>query len=239
MDENAAKKIVDSVFKDVFGKDNPFALEEVLKIFAYDIQLPQKVKNTEDDGYTWGVFKKGDKVTSQAGLIAKSAKDEFMSPKKELKSMDDVLKVWDNLNVKTGEKYLESKEVEQSDGAYSSYGVFRSQLTFGSQNIVFCYNNTNSKNLVGSSDNNACVSCIRIEESGYSSLSYNVYWSSKVSRSMFINDCFDMYECLFCSHLRSKKYCIGNMQYTEEEYRKIKGMVVDWAIQEMKKALKK
>lgn len=39
-----------------------------------------------------------------------------------------------------------------------------------------------------------------------------------------------MFECMFCSHITNKKFCIANMQFEEAEYRKIKDMVVRWML---------
>jgi hypothetical protein len=37
-------------------------------------------------------------------------------------------------------------------------------------------------------------------------------------------------DCLFCSHLSGKRFCIANMQFEEEEYYKIKEQVVRWVL---------
>ena len=48
--------------------------------------------------------------------------------------------------------------------------------------------------------------------------------------SAFIHDCYDMFECLFCSHLAGKKYCVANIQLTQEQYLPIKEMVMRWIL---------
>jgi hypothetical protein len=153
--------------------------------------------------------------------------------------MEELLKHWDDVNIKTGERYLESKEVAESDGIYTSSNIYRSQLIFGSQNMVYCYHNSSSKYLLASWDNNACTFGIRFDQSGYCSSSYDVVWSNRVSKSMYVIDSFDLYECIFCSHLRSKKYCVANMQFSKEEYMKIKEMVLKWTFDGLNKKLKK
>jgi hypothetical protein len=239
MDKNEAKKIVDYVFKDVFELDNPFTLEESLKAFASDIPLPKEFKSTFNRSeITWGDFKKDNKVASQSDMMARSAKDEFMKPKEEIKSMDQLLKRWDDINLYTGERYLDSQDVAESDGVYSSTKIYRSQLQFNSQYMVYCYNNRSSKYLLASRDNFACTNGIRYNQANYVSSSYEVLWSSKVSKSMFSYGCFDLYECMFCNNIRSKKYCIGNMQYEKEEYMNIKGMVIKWLMGELNKKAK-
>lgn len=70
--------------------------------------------------------------------------------------------------------------------------------------------------IVGSSGN--CTFSIRVDD------------SNKISNSLFIQDCFDLDECMFCSHIANKKYCICNMQYEKETYFSPKKIVVEWFI---------
>lgn len=46
--------------------------------------------------------------------------------------------------------------------------------------------------------------------------------SRQCSNSAFIYDCRNCTHCLFCFNLRHKQYCIGNKQYTKDEYFKEK-----------------
>ena len=57
-----------------------------------------------------------------------------------------------------------------------------------------------------------------------------VNWSGKVANSLFIQNCYDMYECMFCSHLAGKRYCVANMQLSEEDYFRVKKIVIGWLI---------
>ena len=61
--------------------------------------------------------------------------------------------------------------------------------------------------------------------------SYNVVCSGKISNSFFIQDCNTLYECMFCSHISNKRYCIANMQFEEEEYFEIKNSIIEWILQ--------
>jgi hypothetical protein len=238
MDTKEAKKIVDYVFNDVFGVENPLSLEEARKVFAYDIPLPEKVKSMASDNYTWGIFGKDEHIISFAELLEKNGKTDFMLPKKKLGSIEDILKEWEKLDYHVGGRYLDSKEVMESDGIYESSSIYRSTLQFGCQNIVYGYMNSNSKYLVASRDNGASTSGIRFNQNKYCATGYDVIWSSKVSKSMYIRDSVDLYECMFCTSLRSKKYCIANMQFEKDEYLKIKGMVTKWAVDQLKKKAK-
>lgn len=144
--------------------------------------------------------------------------------------MKDLLRSWKEVNYITSEKYINSKDISESDGIYGSLQVYRSSSIFDSKNIAFCYKIFDGSYLVASRDSSSCSLGIRVKESIYCSSGFEISWSSKVSRCMFVHDCFDLYECLFCSHIRSRKYCIANMQFDKDEYFRIKKMVVDWIL---------
>ena len=72
--------------------------------------------------------------------------------------------------------------------------------------------------------------CIRVDDSGNCINSYNVICSAKISNSFFIQDCKNLEECMFCSHISDKKYCISNMQFEKEEYFEIKKEIIKWIL---------
>jgi len=230
MDDKKAKSIVDYIFQHVFGIKNPFSLEEIKKKFAFDIPLPTKVKCALSGRETWSFSAESDLVASQKAIANRFAQDEWMRKKRPLKTIEDILKAWQEVNYITAEKEINSKNVAQSDGVYNSSDVYYSVAIFDSKNIVFGYKIFDCNYLLASRDNSSSTLGIRIKESIYCSSSFEISWSSKVSHSLFIHDSFDLYECMFCSHLRSKRYCIANMQFEKEEYFQLKKKVIDWII---------
>ncbi|MDO8619316.1 MAG: hypothetical protein Q7R49_05230 [Candidatus Daviesbacteria bacterium] len=230
MDDQRIKQVVDYIFKEVLGRDNPFSLEQLQEKFAIDIPKPRKVTCALSREDTWTFSSGEEKVASLNAIEKRFTEDEWMRPAKKLSSVKEVLDAWSEINYLTGEKYINSQEVLESDGIYNSAQVFQSLSIFDSKNIIFGYKLFDCNYMLASRDNSSCSLCIRIKESIYCSASFEVSWSSKVSNSMYIHDCFDVYECLFCSHLRSKKYCIANMQFEKEEYFRIKQIIIDWII---------
>jgi hypothetical protein len=79
-----------------------------------------------------------------------------------------------------------------------------------------------------------CCDCYQLEKS---ELCYESQYSVTLSRSVyaflcntssnlaFCYDCEDCQDCFLCSHLRHKKFCIGNEQLSEEDYRR---MMQEW-----------
>lgn len=231
MDDAKAKKICDYVFKDVFGRENPFYLDEIKKRFAFDIPLPRKVKCALSGKDTWTLLGEGDKIASQQAIIDQFKKDEWAKKKRPIDSIKDIFKYWNEINYTTGEKYINSKNIVNSEGIYGSLDVYNSNSVFNSKNIVFCQNIDDCNYGVALRNNASCVLGIRTRESKNCSSGFEVSWSEKVSKCMYVHDCVDLYECLFCSHIRSRKYCITNMQFGKEEYFRIKKMVIDWVLE--------
>lgn len=231
MDGIKAKELVDYVFLDVFGRKNPFSLEEVMKRFAFDIDLPVKVKDVLTGEDTWLLSKKYDKVISSETAYAKTNKNGWMAPARSINSMDGIRKRWDTIDYKLGEKNLGSTNVAEADLSYSSSNVYRSYRTWQSQDVVFSNSISHSRYMVAGYDNAGCTSGIRMLHSTFCSSGFAVVWSKKVSKCMFVNGCIDLHECMFCSNIESKKYCVANMQFTKERYFEIKEMVVDWVLE--------
>lgn len=153
-----------------------------------------------------------------------------LQPYQQLKSMEEILKKWTEINFVVASRQINSLEVEESDGVYNSRGVYACSSIFDSKNIVGSRKLFDCSYMVGCRDNSACSIGVGVKESIYCSKCWEVSWSNKVSRSAFVHDCYDVSECLFCSHLRSKKYCVANIQLEKEEYLRIKEMVKEWIL---------
>lgn len=230
MEEEQIEKIADYIFKEVFGLDNPYSLEQLKEKFAFDIPFARKEKCVLSGEPTYTSSGKGEKIASQKAIASCFKKDEWIKPRKSITSMKDILKYWNEINYLTGEKYINSKDIAESDGIYNSAFVYQGLSVFDSKNIVFCYKIFDCNYMLASRDDSSCTLGIRVKESLFCSSCFEVSWSNKVSRSMFIHDCFDLHECLFCSHLRSKKYCLANMQFEKEDYLRLKKMVIGWIL---------
>lgn len=232
MNQQQAKKIADYIFKEVFQRDPIYSLDKYRKKFAFDIPLPSEETCALSGKPTWSFSAESNKIASQEAIADRFKEDEWMQKKESINSMEDLLRRWQKINYITGEKYINSKEVNRSDGVYHSAFVYQSVSIFDSKNIIFSYKIFDCNYLLASRDDSSCVLGIRTKESLNCSSCFEVSWSAKVSRSMFIHDCFDLYECLFCFHIRSKRYCVANMQFEKEEYLRIKKMVIDWILKD-------
>jgi hypothetical protein len=232
MNNQKAKIVADYIFKEVFETENSYSLEELKRKFSFDIPFAQKATCALSKKDTWTIYPSEEKIASQQAVAEEFKKAEWMKKKKNLSSIEEILGAWKEINYLTGEKYINSIDVAESDGIYNSSAVFHSASIFDSKNIVYSYKIFDSNYLLASRDNSSCTLGIRMKENIFCSSGFEVSWSNKVSKSMFIHDSLDLYECLFCSHLRTKKYCIANMQFEKEEYFRLKKIIIEWILKD-------
>lgn len=230
MSSDEAKQLLDKIVESVFGYENPLSLDEARQKFAFDLRLPQQVQDSLTGEATWALSVNPTKFITSKNVEAKNKETDWMIPKRELNSIDDVIMAWAETNATTTERSIDSANIGQSDGINACENIFRSMDIRDSKNILFSDGGNNLEYVVASSRSKTSSFCVRIEDSQLCSNSFNVIWSAKVTNSFFIQDCFDVMDCMFCSHIAGKRFCIANMQFSEEEYYKIKDIVVRWIL---------
>lgn len=229
MDSKTAQATLDKIIGQVFGYQNPFSLEQFQAKYAFDVRLPIQVNDSTTGQLTWSQSPNPSKFITVANTWNM---EDFWEkrPKRELKTIEDILAAWGEINYTATERYLDSVNVAESDNIYSSENIYRSQDVRNTKNAIFCDGVGDSELVAACQRSNSLQNCIRTEDSINCSNSFSVIWSKKVVNSFFIEDCGDMFECMFCSHTSNKKFCIANMQYTEEEYYALKEIVVRWIL---------
>jgi hypothetical protein len=223
-------KMINSIFKNVFGIECNLNDEEVLKKFAFDIKLPNKVLDSLTGEETWASSVHANKYIKQSNMIKYDEQHGWFLKRREVSSLDDLLKIWNKINYTTTERVYNSINVLQSDTIYDCENIVRSNDCRKCKNIIFCDGCVSSEFLLASQRTANSSYCIRVDDSGGCSNSYNVICSSKISNSFFIQDCNNLYECMFCSHVSNKRFCISNMQFEEDEYYAIKKEIVKWIL---------
>ncbi|MEK7447644.1 MAG: hypothetical protein AAB632_02525 [Patescibacteria group bacterium] len=230
MDAKEAKIILDKVVGQVFGYENPFTLDQFVQKYAFDIRLPQAVTDSTTGEETWTQTVNPTKFISMENAYKREDWDN--RPKKPINSMQDILDAWNEINYTATSKQLDSINIAQSDSVMKGENVFRSNDCGNSKNLLFCDGIYKSEFIAAGQRAITSNFCIRIEDSSEVSNSFSISWSKKIVNGLFLHNCYDMYECMFCSHIEGKKFCIANMQFEEEEYMKIKDMVIRWALTE-------
>lgn len=222
------KELLDTIVGNVFGYKNPFTPEQFMEKFAFDVNLPKQVTDFSTGETTWAQSVTPARFMKHENSVKLS--DSFVLPKRKIENINEVLKAWQEMNFAATERYMDSENCHESDNINRSRNVFRSQDINDSNNIAFSNGLSNCEFVAAchsTRDNNYSI---RIEDSKECSKSFNVQWSAKITNSMFIQDCYDMFECLFCSHMAGKKYCIANMQFEKEEYFALKKKIVEWIL---------
>lgn len=222
--------ILDKICANVFGYKNPFTPEQFIQKFAFDIRLPKQISDSTDGTPTWAQSVNPTKFINMDNARKRNEVDDWIVPKRQINSVEDILAVWQETNYMATERQLESLDVYESDNIYNSQNIYRSMDIHFSKN-VFASDGCHKLEYVACSQrSNSSTYSIRIEDSKECSNSFNVIWSGKIANSLFINDCYDMYKCMFCSHMAGKRYCIANMQFTEEEYNHWEKLVKEWIL---------
>ncbi len=230
MSDKDALIIIDKIFKAVFLVNNTNTLEEILNKYAFDIKLPRKVYDYITNEETYTDFDNAKVFITKDNMEKLDSTKGFMLEKKDFKSLDEIIMTWENINSITTNRCYNSTYVSKSDTIYDSSYVYNSSNCSNSKNIVFCDGCTKSEYLLASQRSGSCTFSIRVDDSSNCSNSYSVICSNKISNSIFIQDCFNLDECIFCSHIANKKYCICNMQFEKDEYFTIKNIIVKWIV---------
>ena len=223
-------EIVNKIFKSVFDHVVDFSLEDVLEKYAFDKKLPKMVRDNTTNEITWADAVNSGKYITNENMAKRDREEGWMLEKVEVTSLEDIINIWNTINMTTTERVYDSVNVVKSDTIYGCENVYRSTDSSECKNIIYCDSVSSSEYLLASSRSTRCNYSIRCDDSNTVSNSYNVICSKKISNSFFIEDSFDLYECMFCSHISSKKYCIANMQFEKDEYFEIKKEVINWIL---------
>ena len=230
MKDEEVNKTINLIFNNIFNQNNILDIAELKLKYAFDIKLPKEVKDSTTNEITYTDLVNATKYITQKNMELRDLKDNWMLPKKNISSLEELIKIWQTINLSTTERVYDSLFVSKSDTIYRCQNIYNSTSCSDSKNLIFCDSCANCEYLLASQRSNTCAFCIRVDDSKDCSNSYNVICSNKISNSYFIQDCYDLYECMFCSHIANKKYCIANMQFTKEEYIQIKDQIITWII---------
>lgn len=228
MNEIEAKTILDKIVGQVFGYQNPLTLEQFQQKFAFDISLPHQVTDSTDGSLTWAQSENPVKFMTQTN--ARKDPDALTRPRKDLHTLEDILSAWGEINYFTTERQMDSINFAKSDNIDRSENVYHSQDIEAAKNIILCDSVRNSEFIAASQNSGNSTFCIRLEDSGGCSNSFGVSWSGKIVNSIFIHDCFDMKDSMFCTNTNGGQYMIANMQFEKEEYMRLRDIVIGWLL---------
>lgn len=231
MNRNEAEKVVSEIFFNIFQRENPYTLEQIEEKFAFDVKLPKQVKDSITGELTWSEMENAQRFITQNNMEKYDETKGWMIKKRKISTLEDIINIWNKINYTTTERVYDSTNVSQSDTIYNCTNIYRSTDCRKSKNMIFSDGCGDCENMIASQRSGDSNNCIRVDDSGTCSNSYNVICSAKITNSLFIQDCNSLFECIFCSHIANHRYCIANMQFEQEEYFKIKKVIIDWILQ--------
>lgn len=230
MNKEESLKVVSKIFYNVFQRENPFTLDKIEEKFAFDVKLPKKVKDSLTGEDTWSEMENSEKFIKQGNMEKYDETRGWIIKRREISTLEDIINIWKKINYTTTERYYDSLNVSESDTIYNCENIYRSTDCRKCKNTIFSDGCADCENIIASQRTANSNNCIRVDDSGNCANSYNVICSAKIVNSIFIQDCNNLYECMFCSHISNRKYCISNMQFGEDEYFEIKKVILDWIL---------
>ncbi len=230
MNNKQTLEVANKIFEAIFAEKCPFDLDEILTQFAFDIRLLQKVIDSTTGEETWASSINPTKFITQKNQENFNNGKGWMLKKREINNLEDVIKLWKKINFTTTERIYDSTNISKSDTIYGCENLYRSNDCRKCKNSIYLDGCGSCEYCIASQRSGNSSFCIRVDDSGNCANSYNVICSAKVSNSLFIQDCNCLHECIFCSHISNRKYCIANMQFEKEEYFEIKREIIKWIL---------
>lgn len=223
------ENLINKVWGEILGRPTNLNLSDFRKYYTENIRLLNVVKSSFSNEEVFLGLKRS-KVIDTKELEVRISRDGFMLPKEEISSYESLLEKVNRVNYFSGSFSKNSDNVFCSDQIYSSLNIYSSYSLRSCNRVAFSYSLRDCEMVFASEDCKESNYCIRIFESQLLNNCFEMYNCGKCSNSMLSHDCYDLRDCLFCFHLNSKQYCIANMQYSKEEYEKIKKMLVEQLI---------
>jgi hypothetical protein len=235
MTHTEAKALLDKIVGQVFGFQNPLTMEQFMTKFTFDVRLPQPVTDAIDGTTTWAGSTnpvRYVKIKNARKMVIAGASEgtDYIRPKRPLNSIEDVMAAWNEINLTTTERQNDSLNVSESDNVNKSENIFRSQDVQRSKNVLLSDGIYDSEFIAASQRSVNSSFCIRVEDSGECSNSFAISWSGNITNCFFMHDTGDMEDSMFCTNVKGRRFCIANMQYTEEEYRRVREIVARWIL---------
>ena len=83
MNNKEALEKANKIFVNIFDRNNPFSLDEILTKFAFDIKLPQKVYDSMTSKETWAESVNPSKFITQNNMELYDKQHGWMQKKKD------------------------------------------------------------------------------------------------------------------------------------------------------------
>ena len=109
MSDEKTLKIVNKIFKAIFDKENIYSLDKLLEKFAFDVKLPKQVIDSTTNQITWADSISSGKFITNENMEKIDAEKGWMLPKKEINNLQELIDVWNTINLTTTERVYETR----------------------------------------------------------------------------------------------------------------------------------
>jgi hypothetical protein len=226
MNREAAQKLLDEIIEAVFGYENPLDLDAAEAKFTTGLRLPQLVNDSTTGQPTWAMDKEYDHFITLENANVK----DWSTSERDLRDLNDAMAAWSKINHITTERQLNSRGIFESDSVFDCENIYHSCSLRDCKNVLFSENSSDCDHLLAGLRATNCNTCVRVEDSDQCEDSYGVIWSANIKRSLFIQDCKDLEDCMLCSHISSKRFCVANVQLDEARYNQLRDEVAAWIL---------
>lgn len=228
MIEREAVTTANRIFRAIFERDNPYSLQELQMKFAKHLDLPTEVVDTRSGEKTYTILPDFGSFITEKNSELYGQNNGWLIPRHPIRNLRELFELAKTNNFLTTERVYDSENVHLSDPIYKSENIYGSTNCGRSKNLLFCSGTYNSNFSIASARSDGVDFCLQADDSNSCTNSYMVICSGKISNSLFIQDASNLHECILCSHLNNKSFCVANMQFSEKDYFYLKRQIVEW-----------
>lgn len=156
----------------------------------------------------------------------------------EIKDVDSLLEAANERAVYCGNKIFgKNINVNEVDNCTDCIEILHSQDITNTKYAGFCSVGRNSESIYGVSGFNKCshlIRCVQCFVNG-AARSFETHCSSGISDAYYTLNCSGCTNVMFSFNLRSKNYCIGNLQLSKERYEEIKKNLISEMVERLRK----
>jgi len=132
-------------------------------------------------------------------------------------------------------RYGNAYNVEKSSGAGPGENIYYSEEAYlGVKNIAYCNYVLCSEYMFGCENVPESSFCINCYHSNSIKNCFEMEGCKNCSSCMFCHNCEDLQDCIFCFNAKGMRHAVGNIEVGAEEYQRIKKILVNHIINNLK-----
>ena len=174
--------VVQEIFQAIFMQDNPYTLSELRTKFASSLQLPELVTDSTTGEPTYSILPGAAQYITCANSEKRSDTNGWiLTDKSPTSDIDQLEKIWHDINSITTERVFNSENVHASDPIYNCTNIYSSTNCGDSHYLIYCSGTFRSRYALASKRSDTLNYCINVDDSNSCTNSYQVtHFLSKI-----------------------------------------------------------